>query len=523
MRAFTKPSSVLVLLVALATAAVIAGCGGGSSSGSGGGEPASLAPKDAPVFVEANLAPDSGESEALNELANTVLGIENVGEYITEELEKSALGEGEKFNFEEEVEPWLGEKVGISLNEFDGNNLTGTTLTLEITNSGEAEEFVEKRIQEGNEEAEEGEFEGDKYYVTEGGESVIGVIGDYFALAETKALYEEMVTIDKEGKGGLAESSKFTEAMSAAEGEGLAHVYVDIGGLIEKAGSKIPPESEAAFDLIGIEPRDATLVPHSEQVELDLSTNVTKAGTQIGDASALLESLPATAVAGFATPEFGKSLGESLKELDKNGIPGQVEPGQLKPALEASGIDLESIAASLGDLGGFIEGSSAGNLGGAIAIETKNASEATNTVSNLGLLLQAAGTPGVTALSGNLTGFSVRSAELGEQPLIVGAAEEKIVIAYGTKAAAQALRSQKKTLGSTPDFKAAKSALGSTPIGLFVDGAPALKLVKAMISPAEQAEFAQAEPFVEKIAYIGSGEEAKGSTTTARVIIGLQK
>ena len=46
-------------------------------------------------------------------------------------------------------------------------------------------------------------------------------------------------------------------------------------------------------------------------------------------------------------------------------------------------------------------------------IETKNASEAKNTVSNLGLLLRAAGTPGVTAISGELTGFSVRSAELG--------------------------------------------------------------------------------------------------------------
>ena len=527
MRAAKKLSIALVLpLLALAGAAFVAGCGGGSSSG-GGGDPATLAPGDAPVFVEANLAPDSGESEDLNKLVDTVVGIEDVGQFITEELEKAALGEGEKFNFEEEVEPWLGEKVGIALNEFDGNDFTGATLALEITDTGEAEAFVEKRTQEGDEKAEEGEVEGDKYYVTEDGESVIGVIGDYFAVAETKALYEAMVKLDKEGKGGLDESTKFTDAMDATEGEGLAHVYVDIGGLIEKAGSQIPPETETVFDLTGIEPRDATavasMVPHAEEIELDLSTNVTKAGTQVGDASALLESLPATAVAGFASPEFGKSFGESINELDKQGIPGQIPPGQLKSGLASAGINLEAIAESFGDLGGFVEGSSASNIGGALLVETKSADEARNTVSNIGLLLRSAGTPGVTALSGNLTGFSVRSAELGKQPLVVGASGEKLVIAYGTKAAAQALRSQSKTLGTTPDFEAAKSALGSTPIALFVDGGPGLKLAKAMLSPEEAAEFAPAEPYVEKFSYLASGTESDGSTTTAKVIIGVSK
>ena len=47
------------------------------------------------------------------------------------------------------------------------------------------------------------------------------------------------------------------------------------------------------------------------------------------------------------------------------------------------------------------------------------------------------------------------------------------MIAYGPKAAAQALRSNAKTLGTTADFEAAKGALGSTPMSAFVDGGPA--------------------------------------------------
>jgi hypothetical protein len=528
MRASKKVPAALVLLAAIVVAALVAGCGGGSSSGGGGGEPAALTPADAPVYVEANLAPPADEAEALNEIVNTFVGIEDIGEFITEELEKAALGEGEKFDYAEEVEPWLGEKIGISLNEFDGEDFTGAGFVLETTNAGEAEEFVEKRVESGDEKPDEGEFEGVKYFVSEDGESVIGVVGDYFVLTETKPEFEEVVTLDKEGEGGLSESARFTKAMEAAEDEGLAHVYVDIGGLLKMAESRIPPETEAFLDLTGLEPREATMVigmvPRSEQIEMDVTTDVAKASTtSTGDASALLESLPATAVLGFSTPEFGKSFGESLKELDKQGIPGEIEPGQLMPALETMGINLESIADSIGDVGGFLEGSSQSNLGGAVVFDAKSASEAKNTVSNLGLLLRASRTPGVTALSGNLSGFSVRSPELGPNPLIVGASGEKIVIAYGQKAAAQALRAQAKTLGSTPDYEAAKEALGSTPMAFFVDGGPMLKLVGQLIPPEEQEGFEEAEPFLEKISYIGSGQETKGAATTAKIIIGLEK
>jgi hypothetical protein len=523
-----KLSAALVLLVAVATAALVAGCGG--SSGGGGGEPATLAPKDAPVFVEANLSPDGEEAKNLNELVNTVVGIEDIGKFIAEEFEQSVLDEGQKFDYEKEVEPWLGQKMGLYLEEYDGDNFTDGGIALETSDPGEAEDFIKTRSEEdekqdGGEKVEEGEFEGNKYWVSNEDASILGVIGDFIVYAEDKASFEEMVTAS-EGEN-LAEAEKYEEAIDGAGEVGVASVYVDIGGLIEKANGRIPPETEALFELTGIEPQKATAVasmtPKSGAIELDLSTNISKTNVQAGDASALLESLPASATLGFASPEFGKALGDELDQLNKEGIPGQIEPGELKPGLEQSGIDLESIASSFGDIGGFVEGSGPTDIGGAAVIETKNANEAKNTVSNIGLLLRASRTPGVTALSGELSGFSVRSSQLGDQPLVVGAAGEKIVIAYGPKAAAQALRSQAKTLGQTPEYEAAKAALGSTPMGLFINGGQALDLVKSMLSPEDQAEFSQAEPYVEKISYIGSGQESDGKVTTAKVVIGLEK
>ncbi|HEY2055239.1 MAG TPA: DUF3352 domain-containing protein [Solirubrobacterales bacterium] len=507
----------------LAAALLVAGCGGGS--GGGGGEPAGVMPKSAPVYVEADLKPDGKTSEALNEVAQTVMGIDNVGEFVAEELENAALGEGEKLNFEEEIEPWLGEKAGLYLAGYDGNDFHGVGVAIETTDSGEAEEFLEERVEKNGEAAEPGEFEGHKFYEDPDEESVIGMIGDYLAFGETKGDFEEMVEAF-EGEG-LNESPKFKEAMESAPGGGIGSVYVDIGGLIEEAKGAVPAEAEAFFDLIQIEPQKATavatVIPHSEQVEIDVSSNLGKSVTGTGDASAALEALPATADLGFASSEFGQSFSEGLEAFSKKGVPGQLQPGELGAAFEAMGIDVKTLGQSFGDLAGFVEGSSEADLGGAIVVETKNADEARNMVANIGLLLRATKTPGVTAINGSVTGFSVRVPDLGPKPLVVGAAGEKIVVAYGPQAAAQALRSQTKTLGTTPGFEAGKAALGSTPMSAFVEGGPTLRLVETLLSPEERAKIAGAKPYLQKIDYLAIGSEAEGKKTTAKVIVGLTK
>ncbi|MBS1677589.1 MAG: DUF3352 domain-containing protein [Actinobacteria bacterium] len=507
----------------LAAALVVAGCGGGS--GGGGGEPAGLMPKKAPVYLEANLQPDGKTSEALNGIAQTVLGIENIGEFVAEELEQAALGEGEKLNFEEDVEPWLGEKVGLYLAGYDGNEFSGVGMALETTDSGAAEGFIEERVAQNGGGDEAGEFEGHKYYEEPDGEAVLGMIGDYVAFGETKGDFEEMVKAF-EGEG-LNEAPQFKEAMEGASDEGVGNVYVDIGGLIKETRSALPPETEAFLDLVQIEPRQATavatVIPRTDQIELDVSSNLGKTVPTQGDATAALEALPATAVLGFASADFGKAFGEGVEAFSENGVPGQLEPGELGAAFEAMGLDLKTLGESFGDLSGFVEGTSESNLGGALVVEAKDAETAKSMVARIGLLLRGTNTPGVTAINGNLSGFSVRVPELGSKPLIVGAAGEKIVVAYGPQAAAQALRSQAKTLGSTSGFEAAKGALGSTPMTTFVSGGPMLSLVETLLSPEELAELDEARPYLEKVDYIGVGSEAEGKTTTAKLVVGLTR
>jgi hypothetical protein len=511
-----------LLFLSIAAALAVAGCGGG---GGGGGEPAGVVPKTAPIYLQADLAPDGDTSAALNEVAQTVLGIDNVGEFVAEELEKAAIGDEEELDFEGEIEPWLGEKAGLYLAGYDGDDFHGVGMALETTDSEEAEDFLEKRVESGGDEVEKGEVDGHRYYEDPDEESVIGMIGDYVAFSESTNGFKEMVEAF-EGEG-LNESDRFKEAMVGAPDEGIGSVYVDIGGLIEETKSVLPPETEAFFDLAQIEPKQATavgtVIPRTGQLELDVSSNLGRSAPRAGDATAALEALPATATLGFASAEFGKSFSEGLEEFSEQGIPGELEPGELGEAFKELGIDVKSLGESFGDLSGFVEGTDESNLGGAIVIATKDATEAKNLVADIGLLLRATETPGVTAVNGEVSGFSVRVPDLGWAPLVVGSAGEEIVIAYGPKAAAQALGSQAKTLGETPGFEAAKKSLGSTPMSAFIDGGPMLSLVESLLSPEELAEIEEARPYLEKIDYLGIGAEAEGDTQTAKLIVGLAR
>jgi hypothetical protein len=493
----------MLLLAALAAFAV-AGCGGGGGGSSA--DPASVAPAKTPFYIEATIQPDAELSENVDALAEKIAGVENVGDLIVEELEKS--DSNRPVDFAKEVEPWLGEKAGLFFESYDGDDFTGYGIAVETTDSGEAQQFI------------------DNHPETEG-DVVVGMIGDLLVIAEDKSTFK---AAEKANDGeSLADQGSFTSTIDQAADGSLADVYVDIGGLIQQSGGMIDPDAELFLESSGIDPEGATalasLVPGSNQIEIDFATNVNGDRPAPGDASQLLGSLPGGSFAALATSDFGRQLSESIDSIDEQGIPGELEPGELKEAMKAAGIDLDKITASIGDIGVFAQGNTENNLTGAVVLTTTDSKEATNTVSNIGLLLRASGTPGVTAIAGKATGFSVRSRDLGDKPLIVAAQGNRIAISYGPAASAQALTAEGgATLASNPEYKEAKESLGGTAISGFVDGPAALALASDILSGTEKAEgFDEAKPYLEKIAFIAIGAGSSGDLATAKMIVGLTK
>ncbi|HUC00177.1 MAG TPA: DUF3352 domain-containing protein [Solirubrobacterales bacterium] len=497
-----KTRFVPMLFLAALAALAVGGCGGGS--GGSGADPASVAPAKTPFYLEATIQPEAELSDNVNALAQKIAGIGDVGELIVEELESS--DSDDPVDFEKEVEPWLGEKAGLFFESYDGEDFQGSGVVLETTDSGAAQEFIDDRPK-----PDDGE--------------VVGMVGDLLVIAETEAVFKAAEAAADDGES-LAEQDTFTSTISEAADGSLADIYVDIGGLIEQSGGMIDPDAKLFLESSGIDPEGATavasLVPGTDQIEIDFATNVNGDRPAPGDASQLLGALPGGSFAALATSDFGRQLSESIDSIDAQGIPGELEPGELKEAMKAAGIDLDKITASIADVGVFAQGNTENNLTGAVVLTTTDAKEATNTVSNIGLLLRASGTPGVTAISGKATGFSVAGA-IGDKPLIVAAQGNRIAISYGPAASAQALTAEGgATLASNPEFKEAKAALGEDPISAFVDGPAALAFAANAIAGTDKTEdFEAAKPYLEKITFVAVGAGSSGDLATARMIVGI--
>lgn len=514
---------VLPALLAALAALFAVGCGGGDDGGDGGADPASVAPAQAPIFIEFTVRPEGATKENIDALARKIAGIDNVGDLIISEFENEASEDGEEFDYEKEVEPWLGEKGGLFLQEYEDDDFEGYGAAIQTSDEDAAREFVDKQLESEDEAPQDGSYEGIDYKIEADDGMTIGVFDGLVAFAENEDIFKAMV--DASDGENLAGEDTYTSAVANVPDGSAADVYVDIGALIKESGDEIDDEAKLFLDSVGIEPSEATavasLIPGSDQVEIELSTNISGENPPTGDASELLGSLPGTSVGAFASAEFGKRFNEGIDQIDEQGIPGEIPPNQLKKGLKQAGIDLEAIAGSIGDVGAYLTGNSERSLGGAMILETDDATQAKNTVSNIGLFLRSANVPGVSVVKGQASGFSIRDSELGRQPVVVVAKGSRIAIGYGLASTLASFEEASKTLSDLPAYKDAVSALGGTPIAAFVDGPAALNLASALIPPGEE-EFEAAQPYLQKIDYVAVGSEASDGLAIAKLIVGLK-
>jgi hypothetical protein len=523
MRASVKSRLVLLLAVALVAALAVAGCGG--SNGSSTSDPAAVAPASSPLYVQVAIKPEGELKSNIEALAENVAGVDDLGSLIVDKIEAAASDSDEPVDFETEVEPWLGEKGGIFFGSYDGEDFESTGFGIETTDADAAQQFIDDQSATADGPVEDVSYEGVDFKLEEEDDEAIGLIGDVFVFAEGESTFKEAVDASK-GEA-LSGSEDFTKALDGVPANSFASVYADIGALIEGSGGTIDPDAKQLLDTAGIDPEEMTLttslVPGSDQVEIDVASDLGGAKAPTGDASELLGALPASSVAALAAADFGQQLQEGIDSLDKSGIPGEVPPNELKKGLAAAGIDLDKIAGSLQDAGVFVTGANKSSLGGALVLTTKSG-EAASTVASIGLFLRAARVPGVTAIKGKTSGFSVRSEELGRQPIVVVANEKRIAVAYGAKAAKQALdESASTTLGDSGTYKAAVASLGDTPITAFLDGAGVLKLVESAISPEERLEFLIAKPYLKKARFLAVGSGSSDGLATAKLILGFNE
>jgi Protein of unknown function (DUF3352) len=512
----------LVAIVAL----LVAGCGGSSSdSSSGGSELADLASPGSLVFVEGQLQPKGELKQNVDSVAKSFTGGEGLGQFVISELESSARAEGESFDFAKEVEPWLGEKGGVAFEHLDAGELSEPLIVIQATNPTSAQAFIDKRTEQGKSPSKDVSYEGVKFKVGGPEDNAVGLIGETVVLAQSEKEFK--AAIDASEGESLGGEDRFQNTVANASNGSFADIYVDIGGIIAQSeNNETADQAEGFLQAAGIDANEAaavaSVIPQSNQIVVDLSSELDGQEAPAGDASKLLGSLPASSFAAFSTSEFSKQLKEAIDNLDEEGIPPDLEPGELKSSLEQAGIDLDKIADSLDEAAVFAEGNSRSSLSGAMIVTSKS-SEAADAIASLGTLLRGARVPGITAVSGKASGFSVSSSQLGGKPIVVVAKDDRIAIGYGLAPALAVLNGGSgATLSSTPGYKSAVSALGKTPISAYVDGPAALHLAEALV-PRSKTDFWEAVPYLKKISYIGIGRGSNDEVATAKLIAGVGK
>jgi Protein of unknown function (DUF3352) len=511
------------LFLALAACAALMTFAAGCGSGSSGSKVADVAPPGVPVFVEGTVRPSGELKSNTDAIAKRVGGIDNLGDYVVEKLESSAGEEGEPFDYATEVEPWLGERAGVFFERLEGNEPTDGGIVVESTDTQATQEFVDTQVKGSKDPYHPDTYKGVDYQLGGSEGKAIGVVGDFLVVAEGAAVFKEVVEAS-EGES-LAAEDTFAKAISAASDGSLADVYVDVGALIDQSGGQIDPQVRQILRNAGIDPSEATAVasilPGTDSIEVDLSSDLAGEKPPSGNASDLLGLLPSTSFAALATSGFGEQLQEALDSLDAEGIPGTIPPHQLKKGVKELGIDLEGLVGSLQDAAVFATGNSESSLGGALVLTAKG-SKASEAVERAVTLVRAFHVGGVSVLGGKASGFALHSAELGSKPLVVAAEEGRVAIGYGVPQTLLGLAAPTgKTLSDNPAYKEAVSALGGTAISGFVEGRSALRLADALV-PASNSGFEEAKKYLRDIGYVGIGTGSEGELATAKLIVGLK-
>jgi hypothetical protein len=520
----TIPRSFLMALSTAAVAAtmLLAGCGGGGDDGGGtSADPASLAPADSPLFVEGTIRPEGELKTNLESLVEKVGGISDPGTRIVDQLNASLADADteEKLTYEDDIEPWLGEKAGIFFERYDGDDFTGVAGIVQTTDSDAAAEFIQKAKESGDK---DGSYEGSDYVTDEDGGTTAGVVDGFLVVAEDEQTFKDAV--DASSGETLDGNEDYSSTVSGLPEESLGSVYVDIGGLIRQAGPAVDEQVLQFYSSLGYDVENSTalmsLVPGSDQVELDLSADLGGPSIGTGDVTDLVGSFPADSFAAFGTPDFGTRIKQVIDQLDATGIPPEVPAGALKSTLARQGIDLDKITSSIGDVGAFAVGEDLTSIGGAVVLTTTDPAGARDFVQSAANLLKRSQATGFTPVTGNATGFAFRSDELGPRPLVVLTSGDRIAVGYGTEATEQAVSAPGgNTLKSNPVFGDAEDALGGVNLSGFVDIAAVVELAESL---GVSDDLEEVRPYLDDLDFLTVGYGTEGELSVTKFIVALK-
>ncbi len=508
-------------LAAAALLATAAGCGGGDDAGDG---PSSLVPADAPAYFEAVVRPEGEAAESAEAALGKIVDEQDPGQALIERIEAEAKKEGEDLDYENDIEPWLGERVGIYPSSLAGES--EAVLILETTDADKGIDYISSQEDATGEEK---EYEGVSYQLDEDGDA-FGAVDDFIVFGDEAGFKKTVDTADADDT--LGGSDDFTDSVDGLPEERLATLYAVPKTFIEAIpeGEIEPQGREVILDSLGDageEPVLADLTATESALTLEFSSGGEPVDTE---ESTLVSELPAGAWLGFGFADIGAAVQRGVDQISSAGIPG-LDAATVREQLRAQvGINLEQdVINTLGDAAVFVEGTTATNAGGALVIESKDPAASAQLLTKLQGLITQQGDPREVkvqplASAGGDTGFQLvdPSGEL-PQPLQVVQRGDRIVAGYGAQSVQQGLTPQSgaASLAQSPAFTGAQEAIGDLGIDGFLSFAPIFQLAESSGATADP-DYQLAKPYLDSLDFLALGSGSEDDRAIARFVIGLK-
>jgi hypothetical protein len=511
---FPLPRRLLPALVAMALALVLgaAGCGGGGDENA---DPASVAPKGAPLYFSAFLRPQGDQKAAVEAIARKVAGVSNPGAELESLLERSSRNSRSKISFKDDIKPWLGRRAAVVASAFSGGRHSAGAVIVAAKDTGKAKDFVDKATK--GQGATDRSYKGVDY--KSAGHSAFGVVGD-FLVAGNEPEFKRIVDASK--GSSLKDDKQFSSVSGKANGK-LAFGFVDLRGLVDALGSagRLPAGQGATVQqlLNSNQPVTLSVAAKPSQVTIEVTGPAAKSVSSTGQAS-VIGSLPGNSFAAFGLSNVGATIKRAVAQFASGGIGGGVVQTLIGQLRARTGLDFNrDIVASLGDIGFFASGTNPLSVGGGAVITSPDPAAARRLVAKLGALIARAGASnGVRVSATSVAGASGVRITSRRLPGAINLVTKgrKLVAAYGSGATRSALSSG-PPLSSNPAFQTASASLGggATP-SLYVAFGPIAQLVGA------SGGNASATKVLGALRDLVAGGSQEGGQAVAKIVVNLK-
>ena len=220
--------------VALAT-----GCGGSSTSSSGSTGPADAIPAGALLYADVNLDHNSNAWKQFATVGKRFPGWQRLVDNAVKSFNDNSTGA----NYQDDVEPWLGDSAGVALTSVDiGGGSPNWVAFVASKDDAKAKDAIN-----GGDTHADGEYNGYSQYVSATDNTEIGVgNGAVIAASDTQTLHDAIDVRD--GKAdSLADVGTFNDAMSRLPADSLVRGYANPGAIAQLVSlAQLSGESSAA-------------------------------------------------------------------------------------------------------------------------------------------------------------------------------------------------------------------------------------------------------------------------------------